>query len=51
MITPAEITRALIQQHAKSDTGSRHYDHADYMPQMREAMAKWDAWFTSSVNG
>lgn len=45
------FTRDLIQQHAKSDTGSRHYDHADYLPQMRDAMAKWDAWFTSSVNG
>lgn len=44
------FTRDLIQQHAKSDTGSKHYDRTDYMPQMREAMAKWDAWFTSSVN-
>lgn len=36
--------RDLIQQHAKDDTGSVHYDRADYMPQMREAMAKWEAW-------
>lgn len=43
------FTRDLIQQHAKSDTGSRHYDFSDYLPQMREAMAKWDGWFTSSV--
>lgn len=38
------FTRDLIQQHAKHDTGSKSYDRADYLPQMREAMAKWDAW-------
>lgn len=43
------FTRDLIQQHAKNDTGSRHYDRADYLPQMREGMAKWDVWFTSAV--
>lgn len=36
--------RDLIQQHARDDTGSVHYDRADYLPQMREAMAKWEAW-------
>lgn len=41
------FTRDLIQQHAKSDTGSKHYDRADYLPQMREAMDKWNAWLTS----
>lgn len=40
-------TRDLIQQHAKSDTGSKHYDIADYLPQMRAAMDKWDAWLDS----
>lgn len=39
------FTRDLIQQHARgSDTGSKHYDMADYSSQMREAMAKWSAW-------
>lgn len=38
------FTRDLIQQHAKHDTGSKAYDRADYLPQMREAMAKWSAW-------
>lgn len=38
------FTRDLIQQHAKSDTGSKHYDMAEYMPQKREAMEKWSAW-------
>ena len=36
--------RDLIQQHAKGDTGSVHYDRADYLEHMREAMAKWEAW-------
>lgn len=43
------FTRDLIQQHAKGDTGSRFYDHSDYLPQMREAMAKWSAWITSVI--
>lgn len=38
------FTRDLIQQHAKGDTGSRHYDRSDYLPQMREAMDRWSKW-------
>lgn len=38
------FTRDLIQQHAKSDTGSKHYDRSDYVPQMRDGMAKWSSW-------
>jgi integrase len=38
------FTRDLIQQHAKNDTGSKNYDRSDYLPQMREAMTKWEAW-------
>lgn len=38
------FTRDLIQQHAKNDTGSKNYDRANYLPQMREAMDKWNAW-------
>lgn len=45
------FTRDLIQQHAKSDTGSKHYDMAEYMPQKREAMAKWEAWLDKLING
>lgn len=41
--------RDLIQQHAMGDTGSRHYDRADYLPQMRVAMAKWDEWLKSCL--
>lgn len=43
------FTRDLIQQHAKSDTGSKNYDRADYMPQMREAMDKWSTWLEATV--
>lgn len=42
-------TRDLIQQHAKHDTGSKHYDFANYLPQMTEAMAKWNAWLLATV--
>lgn len=45
------FTRDLIQQHAQSDTGTKHYDRADYLPQMREAMAKWEAWLECNVTG
>lgn len=38
------FTRDLIQQHAKSDTGSKNYDRAEYLPQMRDAMDKWSRW-------
>lgn len=41
--------RDMIQQHDKGDTGSVHYDRADYLPQMREAMAKWEAWLSANV--
>jgi integrase len=37
------FTRDLIQQHAKHDTGSRHYDRASYIAQMREAMDRWSS--------
>jgi integrase len=43
------FTRDLIQQHAMGDTGSRHYDRADYGGQMREAMGKWQAWLSSAI--
>lgn len=45
------FTRDLIQQHAKHDTGSKNYDRADYLPQMREAMAKWSVWLENVLAG
>lgn len=41
--------RDLIQQHAQGDLASRHYDRADYMPQMREAMKKWGDWLAATL--
>lgn len=43
------FTRDLIQQHAKNDTGSKNYDRADYLPQMREAMERWNDWLYLNV--
>ena len=43
------FTRDLIQQHAKNDTGSKNYDRAEYLPQMREAMTKWSAWIDANL--
>jgi integrase len=44
------FTRDLIQQHAQNgNAGSKHYDRAEYGPQMSEAMAKWNAWLLSHV--
>lgn len=43
------FTRDLIQQHAKNDTGSKNYDRADYLPQMRTAMKNWNAWLMANV--
>lgn len=43
------FTRDLIQQHAKGDTGSKHYDRAEYLPQMRAAMDKWEVWLDDNV--
>lgn len=43
------FTRDLIQQHTGSDAGTVHYDRADYLPQMREAMTKWAAWLNDHV--
>lgn len=45
------FTRDLIQQHAKNDTGSKHYDRANYFAQMREAMDKWSVWLSDVVDG
>ena len=42
------FTRDLIQQHAKHDTGSKNYDRAEYLPQMREAMGKWGCWLLAN---
>jgi integrase len=46
-----KFTRDLIQQHAKSDVSGKHYDHADYLPVMRKAMAAWARWMRRTFRG
>lgn len=41
--------RDLIQMHARNDTGSKHYDRADYLPMMRAAMDLWETWLENNV--
>lgn len=46
------FTRDLIQQHARdSDTGSKHYDRANYEPQKRAAMDRWSRWLENVIKG
>ena len=45
------FTRDLLQQHAKGDTSSKHYDRADYLPQERMAMTLWNDWLEACVKG
>ena len=47
--TIALHTPELIQQHAQTDTGSKHYDRYDYLPQMRAAMEKWEEWLRNAL--
>lgn len=44
------FTRDLIQQHAQGDTGSKHYDRADYLPQKRAAMDAWNAYLVRAIS-
>lgn len=44
------FTRDLIQQHAKGDTGSKHYDRYEYLAEKRAAMAKWEAWLAGVLD-
>lgn len=45
------FTRDLIQQHARGDTGSKHYDQTDYLPVMRAAMVRWAEWLDAAIEG
>lgn len=44
------FTRDLIQQHAQGDTGSKHYDRADYLPQKRAAMTAWNDYLVRAIS-
>lgn len=32
-------------------SGTKHYDRAEYLPQKREAMKKWDRWMRAMLTG
>lgn len=36
--------RDLLQNHARHDVSSRHYDRYEYLDEKRAAVARWDAW-------
>lgn len=41
--------RDLVQNHARHDVSSRHYDRYDYFKEKKEAMDQWDAWFRREI--
>jgi integrase len=41
--------RDLLQNHARSDVGSVHYDRYDYLTEKRAAVKVWDRWFRVRV--
>jgi integrase len=43
--------RDRIQNHARSDVSSRHYDRYEYLPEKRAAMAKWSDYMEWMLGG
>jgi integrase len=43
--------RDLIQNHAKGDVSSKHYDHYDYYAEKRAAMDAWGVYFDRIIAG
>ncbi len=41
--------RDRLQQHLITDTGTKFYDHYDYLPEKREAVRKWGEWLEKNV--
>lgn len=41
--------RDRLQHHAASDVSSRHYDRYSYLPEKRQAMARWSAWLDRAL--
>lgn len=37
----SKVDRDRLQNHAKTDVSSKHYDRYDYLPEKREAIEKW----------
>lgn len=43
--------RDRLQNHARGDVASKHYDRWDYMPEKRAAMATWSAYLDRILSG
>lgn len=43
--------RDRLQQHILTDTGTKFYDHYDYLNEKREAVRKWGVWLAENVTG
>ena len=41
--------RDRLQQHLITDTGTKFYDHYDYLAEKREAVRKWGLWLDEKV--
>lgn len=47
----AKEARDRLQNHARGDVASKHYDRWDYMPEKRAAMAAWEAYLDRILAG
>lgn len=47
----AKEVRDRLQNHARGDVASKHYDRWDYMPEKRSAMAAWEAYLDRILEG
>lgn len=45
----SKVERDLLQNHARSDVSSRHYDRYDYLSEKRAGMKAWGEWFRREV--
>lgn len=45
----SKTDRDLVQNHARQDVASKHYDRYDYFKEKRAAVDMWDAWFRREV--
>lgn len=43
--------RDRLPNHAMRDVSSKHYDRYDYLPERREAVAKWETFLTRMLTG
>lgn len=46
-----KMERDLLQNHARGDISSRHYDRYDYLEEKRAAMERWGRWWDEHIEG